>query len=554
MYYLSPIIRFTMLNLLLLSLAQAVELFTHPIAPDYKLQVNEPKSLGVDTVRQYSGYVETPANNNLFYWFFESRNDPENDPTMLWLNGGPGCSSMESVLFEHGPANLDSVGHLHSNPWSWNNNMNMLYLDQPARVGFSTGSEIDTTVDATADFTAFVRLFFQKYPRYAQSNAFHLAGESYAGRYIPVFAEAMLQDQQSNVNLSSIVLGDGAVSEKLAYKSYQPMLCGQGGYQQVASSMQCRLMSAAMGSCQQSIEDCTQGSNAACDRTRITCEPINSALSGRNPYDIRDSSCAQSQQGLCYPQLDVVAEWFNDPQHKESLGANPDVNYAICSNAMNAQFNRRHDRYQESIQNVTNILSQRVPVLAYHGDKDIILNWLMGRDWTSSVEWAGQSGFQMAIERPTDWYQNGTLLGSVSNYDFFTFFKVSNAGHMVPHDQPEAAWRMIDAWVSGDFSFRSHGANGQTNANDPHSPGAPTVSGRTIQRTTSPTDSLTYSIDNTWTPSIISTNNASVYTGIEAQTNSEDVITVTTHPQAFVTVTETNVWGSSTVNTVTLSK
>lgn len=49
--------------------------------------------VGPETVTNWAGYVTVGANktHDLFYWFFESRNDPANDPFILWMTGGPGC-------------------------------------------------------------------------------------------------------------------------------------------------------------------------------------------------------------------------------------------------------------------------------------------------------------------------------------------------------------------------------------------------------------------------------------------------------------------------------
>lgn len=73
-----------------------------------------------------------------FFWFFESRTDPANAPLSIWMNGGPGTSSIEGLFLENGPCtvNLDSNSTT-LNPWSWNNEVNMLYIDQPTEVGFS---------------------------------------------------------------------------------------------------------------------------------------------------------------------------------------------------------------------------------------------------------------------------------------------------------------------------------------------------------------------------------------------------------------------------------
>ena len=92
-------------------------------------------------VKSYAGYVYLPPNSlnetsenqnypiNTFFWFFESRKDPVNAPLAIWLNGGPGGSSLLGLLEENGPcfAGKDS-NSTYLNPWSWNNEVNMLYI------------------------------------------------------------------------------------------------------------------------------------------------------------------------------------------------------------------------------------------------------------------------------------------------------------------------------------------------------------------------------------------------------------------------------------------
>lgn len=101
-------------------------------------------------VKSYSGYVHLPPNSinetgetqnypiNTFFWFIEARKDPHNAPLSIWLNGGPGGSSLMGMLAENGPCTVDEDGNSTIlNPWSWNNEVNMLYIDQPVQVGFS---------------------------------------------------------------------------------------------------------------------------------------------------------------------------------------------------------------------------------------------------------------------------------------------------------------------------------------------------------------------------------------------------------------------------------
>ena len=148
----------------------------------------DPSSLGIDDVKQYSGYLDDDEEGkHLFYWFFESRNDPKNDPVVLWLNGGPGCSSLTGLFLELGPSSITKNLSIEFNPYSWNKNASVIFLDQPVNVGYSySDNAVSNTVAASKDVYALMTLFFKQFPEYAKQD-FHIAGESYAGHYIPVF-------------------------------------------------------------------------------------------------------------------------------------------------------------------------------------------------------------------------------------------------------------------------------------------------------------------------------------------------------------------------------
>ncbi|GMS93103.1 hypothetical protein PENTCL1PPCAC_15278, partial [Pristionchus entomophagus] len=55
------------------------------------------------TFDQWSGYLQAGKGNKLFYWFLESQNADPSTPVILWLNGGPGCSSLIGMFTENGP-------------------------------------------------------------------------------------------------------------------------------------------------------------------------------------------------------------------------------------------------------------------------------------------------------------------------------------------------------------------------------------------------------------------------------------------------------------------
>lgn len=108
--------------------------------------------------RQYSGYITVNETHGraLFYWFFEATKDSDKKPLLLWLNGGPGCSSIGyGEAEELGPFfTQKGKPELKFNKNSWNKVANLLFLESPVGVGFSytnTTTDLQQLGDAITD-------------------------------------------------------------------------------------------------------------------------------------------------------------------------------------------------------------------------------------------------------------------------------------------------------------------------------------------------------------------------------------------------------------------
>lgn len=419
-----------------------------------RIKKNLPESLGVDQVAQYSGYLDIlEQDKHFFYWFFESRNDPANDPVILWLNGGPGCSSMTGLFFELGPSSIGKDVKPIYNPHSWNANASVIFLEQPVGVGYSYSSEqISSTNAAAKDIYIFLELFFQKFSQFSQ-NPFHIAGESYAGHYIPSFAAEIVSHADRSFDLTSVLIGNGITDALVQYAYYEPMACGKGGYPPVISDEECEDLREAYPRCARLIEACyTYDNTLACLPATIYCgskllDPY--SKTGLNVYDIRKE--CDPDTSLCYKGLDYVDEYLNKPEVMDALGAEVDA-YKGCDDQVFRNFLLTGDETKPFQQYVAQLLQYGVPVLIYAGDKDYICNWLGNLAWSNALEWEFSQEFSYQKLQP--WISlAGEQAGEVKSYGNFTFLRVYDAGHMVPYDQPSNALDMVNRWIGGDYSF-----------------------------------------------------------------------------------------------------
>jgi serine carboxypeptidase-like clade 1 len=153
--------------------------------------------------RQFGGYIDVNTTDSgrrsLFYWVVHSERSFEDDPVILWLTGGPGCSSMDAFIYEHGPYTFhldsDESVTLRENPYSWSKLATMIYVDSPAGAGLSySESEADYHTSDTKtidDLARFLTGLMEEMPELSNKDLY-LAGESYGGVYVPKLAHKIL--------------------------------------------------------------------------------------------------------------------------------------------------------------------------------------------------------------------------------------------------------------------------------------------------------------------------------------------------------------------------
>ncbi|KAH9005727.1 serine carboxypeptidase [Lactarius hatsudake] len=341
--------------------------------------------------------------------FFLSRSNPSKDPLVLWLNGGPGCSSSTGLLFELGPCLVTDKGRNTTfNPHSWNERANIIFLDQPVGVGYSyssDGSTISTSPAAALD------LFITRFHKYARLP-FHLAAESYGGTFAPNIASVIYK---KNKELAA------APSPKLTKIN-------------LTSGPQCVALRTKVPICQRLIKSCYDFNS------RLTCVPAALYCWGQligplqqiglNIYDVR-KKCDRSEDAdgpICYKEIGWTETWLNDPKTKAALGADPSRTFEACK-----------------------LINDGIRLLVYAGNAG---TFSFGNEaWVENLEHKFHEEFKAAP--PIQWVErSGRVAGEVRTAGGgdlgagnVTFVNVYEAGHMVPHDQPEAALDMFTRWI-----------------------------------------------------------------------------------------------------------
>ncbi|KAN0066552.1 hypothetical protein ACQY0O_000646 [Thecaphora frezii] len=449
------------------------ERLVHPSYPDYALRLSTTAKPFCDKdVVQYSGYLDVSETKHLWFIFFESRSKPREDPVVLWLNGGPGCSSSTGLLFELGPCRVTDEGKsTESNPFSWNNHANLLFLDQPVDVGYSYSDSdgVNNSPAAAEDVYAFLQLFFSKFPEYSQLP-FTASGESYAGTYLPNIASTIHRKNKElqlaryrdprlapkHIQLESVAIGNGLSAPQIQFPAVPEYACGADNKFRLfdPESSTCTSLKQKASTCKSLVESCQKyNSRLTCTPAALYCWSMYQPAqqSGKNLYDVRQK-CDRSEDKdgpLCYRQMGWIETLLNRDDVKSDLGIPSSVKFQSCNMGINQAFLLQGDSMHNSAGLLPELVEDGIRLLIYAGEADFMCAWNGNYEWMKALDTSYKAEFNNYTA--SEWTVGGKPAGLVTKAGkgagSYTFVKVYEAGHMVPYDQPEAAADLIEKWL-----------------------------------------------------------------------------------------------------------
>ncbi|KAF3772676.1 Serine carboxypeptidase-like 6 [Nymphaea thermarum] len=351
----------------------------------------------------YTGYISVGMREetHLFYYFIKSEKSPAEDPLLLWLTGGPGCSVFNGLALQIGPMKFKereyngSLPRLVLNPYSWTKVSNIIFLDAPTGTGFSYSNTKEDYL--TGDFKAsndnymFLVKWLHEFPEF-RSNSFYVGGDSYSGMPIPFLVQQIAngnrEGYQPFVNLEGYILGNPYTDIKFD-GLFVPFAYGMG------------LIS----------EELYKEAEQSCG--------------GR--YDIaRNAECAKNIYAVNQEQYYSLLEyWANDESVRDALHIRKDT----------------IREWERCNWNIAGIYHKDVKS-ALNGDHDAAVPFVGTQRWVASLNYTVNDAWR-------SWWVDGQIAGFTISYDHdVTFATLKGGGHTAPEYKPRECLAMVERWLS----------------------------------------------------------------------------------------------------------
>ncbi|KAL9941016.1 hypothetical protein V8E36_000504 [Tilletia maclaganii] len=424
-------------------------------------------------LQTYAGYIPARpstaanyANAHLYYVLQRAQHVGSQRRLIIWFNGGPGCSSFDGLMMEIGPwkCRQDNEGELE---WaapgsSWNEYADVIYLDQPVGTGFSytdSNGYVTSLAQAADEVVYFLKQLVQIFPEYAHGNGYaaYLAGESFAGQYIPYTAKAIMDARAGPpIDLHGIVIGNGYIDPRSQAGSELDMMVEAKIWSTTSPEYRdaldvvnrCRAAVARFpkDNLPRVVSECETVLPYIIHRTHTTSTPVMCI----NIYDVRLSDTAPACGMNWPPTLASMYKYLARPDVRTALHVDEknkpqawvECNSRVGSALHGTTLDKMGRREQASVMLLPGLLDRGLQVLMFAGDKDLICNHIGVERIGQNLVWGGQKGLGKTTQ-PKNWYVNNKYAGQWTSARNYTYVRIADASHMVGFDKPIIAHDMM---------------------------------------------------------------------------------------------------------------
>ncbi|GBP20585.1 Vitellogenic carboxypeptidase [Eumeta japonica] len=384
-------------------------------------------------IESYSGYltVNKTYNSNLFFWYFPSTQGAVNGtPWIIWLQGGPGASSMTGLFDEIGPFTFEPQKGLKRNPNTWAVNHSLLFIDNPVGTGFSF---TDSTSGFTKDMTTYsshlysaLDQFLTIFPELRRAPLY-IAGESYGGKYAPSLAMEIHKRKlasEIDLNLQGLIMGNAYIDPQ-AITHLTRTFYNFG------------LIDDAQKKIVEPLEESFRGDIAA-NRSVAAKSKWNYLVTALILLSYQRHAYNFLKDDMSVGKYSVL---FARPEIRRAIHVG-NINFRMVNLTVNSEL---APEFLSSARPLMETLLEHYRVLAYCGQLDQMMACTMSSESYGRWRWSGAGEFHNATRYP--FLHEGKVAGYHKSGGRLTEVVVRGAGHMVPMDAGGAAQALVAAFT-----------------------------------------------------------------------------------------------------------
>ncbi|KAF9481873.1 pheromone-processing carboxypeptidase KEX1 [Pholiota conissans] len=398
----------------------------------------------------------TDITSHLYFFMVKNRRTADKERIVFWFNGGPGCSSFDGAMMEVGPWRWDgkSEHDFYVKEGGWEEYTTMVFVDQPAGTGFSytsTDKYVHTMDIAQAQLIEFLKNFYEVFPEYKNVDTY-LAGESFAGQWIPYYADAILSSTL-NIPLRGAAIGNGWIDSKVQYPAYLDYVTKTGLFEE--NSANWKEVKKVTDECISEIEK-TKGNPMVINKCQLVLHTImqiktHTVKSDKmciNIYDIRLEDTSPACGMNWPPEMPQITNFLGRPEVVSALHASAHPGgWVECRPDVHTAF--QESKLESAITVMPRVLS-KIPILIFAGDQDLICNYIGLENMIKALNWNGETG--LGTVQTQSWTVNAVPAGTWVTSRNLTYVKIFNASHMAPFDVPHVTHDMMLRFMDVNFT------------------------------------------------------------------------------------------------------